>query len=40
MNTVAFAAVIVAGELAVIWLAYSLGWSNGWLNGWEDRRAR
>ena len=36
MNTVMFIALVAVAELAVVWLAYSLGRDAGWLAGWED----
>jgi len=38
MNTLVFAAIIVAGCAFVVWISYSMGFHNGWLNGWQDRR--
>ena len=37
MSTIAFAAVITASELALLWVAYTMGFQNGWLNGWDQR---
>ena len=40
MNTLTFVTVAVIAEVAVVWVAYSLGVQNGWLKGWEDRSGK
>jgi hypothetical protein len=38
INTLTFAALVVAAEAWIVWLAYCMGHSNGWCDGMEDRR--
>lgn len=40
MNTITFIAVVAVAELAVVWLAYSLGREAGWLDGWYQGRGK
>ncbi len=38
INCITFVALVAIAELAVVWLAYSMGHQSGWLAGWEERR--
>ena len=40
MNTLTFVGLVMIVEVAVVWVAYSLGVQNGWLKGWEDRSGK
>lgn len=40
INALTFAAIIIAAEAWIVWLAYCCGHSNGWLEGMEKRRQK
>lgn len=37
INTLTFVGVVMLAEVAIVWLAYCMGFQNGWLNGWDQR---
>jgi hypothetical protein len=37
IGTLAFVALMMLAEVAVVWLAYCAGHTAGWFEGWEDR---
>ena len=40
MNSITFFALGAVAQIAVVWLAYSMGHESGWLDGWEQRREK